>query len=104
MARVARGREGREPECLGADRVDVRLRHRLQLAPERVELVAVEPTGARLQARRVDEVWRADLGHVHLKLRVLADQNPRRARVVEMDVREEKVTNVSELEPALGKP
>ncbi len=44
----------------------------------------------------------ADLRHVHLQLGVLADEHARRARVVEVDVREEQVPHVAELESALG--
>jgi hypothetical protein len=35
---------------------------------------------------------------------VLADKHPRRAGVVEVDVREEQVADVAELEPALAQP
>ena len=102
MARVAGAREGREPERLVADDVDVLARHRRELAPEPVEVVAVEPPRAALEPARVDEVRRADLGDVHLQARVLAHEHARGAGVVEVDVREQQVADVGELEAALG--
>ena len=79
---VARGREALEPEQLGTNDVDVLLRHRCELAPERVELVAVEPARAALQPRRVDEMRRSDLGDVDLQPRVLSDERSRGSGVI----------------------
>ena len=45
---------------------------------------------------------RADLRDVDLQPGVLADEDAGRARVVEVDVREQQVTHVVELEPVLG--
>src|SRR5919201_5002625 len=105
VADVVRGVAGRwealEPDHLRSGRVDVRLRHRRQLTPELVERVAVEPPGAPLQAGRIDEMWGADLRDVHLQPRVLAHEHAGRARVVEVDVREQQVAQVGELEAAL---
>ena len=44
---------------------------------------------------------RADLGDVHLQTRVLADEHAGRARVVEVDVREQQVAQIGDGEPAL---
>ena len=84
--------------------MDVRLRHGRELAPQRVEGVAVEPARARLEPRRVDEVRRADLRDVHLQARVLADEHARGAGVVEVDVREQQVADVGEREALLVEP
>ncbi len=84
--------------------MDVRLRHRRQLAPERVELVAVEAARAALEPGGIDQVRRADLRDVHLKARVLAHKGSCRARVVEVDVREQEVAHVGEGQAALGEP
>ena len=104
VARVAGARKGREPERLVADDVDVLGRDWRELAPEPVEVVAVEPPRAALEPARVDEVRRADLGDVHLQPGVLADEHAGCARMVEMDVREQQVAHVGELEAALGEP
>ena len=45
---------------------------------------------------------RADLGNVHLEAGMLANQRARRAGVVEMDVREQKMAQVAQHETALG--
>ena len=82
--------------------MDVLLRHGRELAPEPVEVVAVEPARARLEPRRVDEVRRPDLGDVHLEAGMLANQRARGAGVVEMDVREQQVAHVVQHEAALG--
>jgi hypothetical protein len=55
----------------------------------------------RPEARRVGEGG-ADLGDPHRELRVLADDRPRRAGMVEMDVGEEEVADVGQLEAALA--
>ena len=80
---------------------DVLLRHGSELAPQRVERVAVETPGARFEPARIDQMRRAYLGDVHLQRRVLAHEHARRAGMVEMDVREQQVPQVLELEPAL---
>jgi hypothetical protein len=84
--------------------VDVRFRHGRELAPEAVEVVAVEPPRAALEPRGIDEVRCADLGDVHLQARVLTHEPARGACVVEVDVREQQVPQVLQLEPALGQP
>jgi hypothetical protein len=104
MRGVAGAREAVEVEHAAADGVDVCLRHGHELAPEAVEVVAVEPPSAALEPRGVDEVRRADLGDVHLQARVLPHERARGARMVEVDVREQQVTQVLQLEPALGEP
>ena len=100
---VARGREHLPAEGLALGERDVRLGHRRELAPERVEPLAVEPPRRGLEPRRVDEVRRADRRDPDLQLRVLAHDRARGARMVEMDVREQQVADVGELEPALAK-
>ena len=80
-----------------ADDAYVRLGHGRQLAPELVEGVPVEAARARLESARVDDVRRADPGDVDGERGVLADERPRGACVVEVDVREEEVLHVAEL-------
>ena len=96
--------EALEPEDVVADDGDVVLRDGDELAPEAVEAVAVEPAGARLEPRGVDEVRCADLRDVHLQRRVLAHERAGGAGVVEVDVREEQMADVAELEAALREP
>jgi hypothetical protein len=100
VARVAGRGEAGEPDDVLAHREHVCGRDRGELAPELVERVAVEAPRARLEPLGVDEVRQPDLGDVHGEGRVLADEHPRRAGVVEVDVREEQVAEVAELEPA----
>ena len=104
MRRVAGRGEGLEPEHRAVDRVDVLLRDRRELAPERVERVAVEPARALLEPLGLDEVRRADRRDVHLQAGVLADEHARRAGVVEVDVREQEMADVGEREPRAASP
>ena len=59
--------EAGEADHAVADDVHVVARHRCELAPERVEALAVQPARAALEPLRIDEVRRADRGDVHLK-------------------------------------
>ena len=99
---VAGSRKAVEPDDPVADDVHVPLGDRRELAPEVVERVAVEPPGAGLELRGVDEVRRADLGHVHLQRRMLAHEHSRGPRMVEVDVGEKKVAKVGQGEAARG--
>ena len=47
---------------------------------------------------------RADRRDVHLQRRVLADEDARRAGMVEVDVAEQQMADVGERKPAVGKP
>ena len=102
MRRMPRRREAREADHLGADDVHVLRRHRRELAPEVVERVAVEAPRASLEPLRLDQVRRADLRHVHLERRVLADEHAGRARMVEVDVAQQQMPDVGELQAARG--
>ena len=66
---VAGSREAVEPDDAIADDVDVRLGTGASSPHRLVERVAVEPPGARVELRRVDEVRRADLGDVDMQRR-----------------------------------
>ena len=81
-----------------ADDVDVLGGNRHELAPELVERIAVEPACARFELRRIDDVRGSDLRDVDLERGMLADERARRARMVEVDVREEKMPDVGERE------
>jgi hypothetical protein len=83
--------------------VHVLRRHRRELAPEVVERVAVEAPGGALELRRVDQVRCAELRDVYLEVAVLADEDSRGARVVEVDVAQEQMADVREREPVLAK-
>jgi hypothetical protein len=98
---MARRREAVEPEHRRADDVHVLLGDGCELAPQPVEVVAVQPTRAHLEPRGVDEVRLSDFRDVHLEPRVLADEHTRRARVVEMNVRKEQMAHVRQDETAL---
>ena len=95
-------REALEPEDVVADDPDALGRNGNELAPEPVERVAVQPPGAHLEPARVGQVGCAHGRHVHLERGVLADDRAGRARVVEVDVGEEQMPDVTELEPSLG--
>ena len=97
---MAGRREAVEAEHAVVGLPHVLLWHGRQLAPERVELVAVEPAGALLEPARVDEMRRPDRRDVYLQLGMLAHEHARGAGVVEVDVREQQVAHVVQFEPA----
>jgi hypothetical protein len=96
---VSGGGERVEAERVVADWVDVRFGDRGQLSPEVVERVAIEASRAALEPGWVDEVLRANLGDVNLQIWMLTDEDAGGARVVEVDVAQEQVTDVGECEP-----
>src|SRR5205085_12705265 len=98
---VAGGRKALEPEYAVARGVDILVGDCGKLAPEGVE-VRVEAARARLEAARVDDVGRADLGDVHLQVGMLADERPGGPRVVEVDVGQQEMPDVLELVAALS--
>ena len=93
-----------QPSTSPVGDADVLLGHRRELAPERVEEPAVEASCRALEPGRVDEMRRPDRRDPDGELRVLADDRPGRAGVVEMDVGEEQVPDVRQLEPLLRQP
>src|SRR3954451_3243650 len=102
-----RGMAGRWPrlesEHIAGYDVDVLLRHGHELAPEPVEVVRVEPTRARLQAGRIDEVRRTDLADVHRELRVPMHESAGRAGVVQVNVRQDEMAEILDRESLRGK-
>ena len=101
VRRVARRRDRLEAGDALRDDLEVRFGHRDHLAPQLVELVAVDLARAELEHLRERQVERALLGDVHPQLRVLPHEQARGAGVVEVDVREEQVPQVSHREAAL---
>ena len=85
------GRPRLEVEHPLADYLDRRLGNRSELAPETVELVAVEPARAPLELAGVDEVRRADLADVDGQPSVPLCNRACCAGVIEVDVREDEV-------------
>ncbi len=69
-------------------------RHRRDLAPQPVHVVAVQPRRAVDQLLRIDHVRRAALVHEHRDVRVRADDRAGRAGVIEVDVRQQDVAHV----------
>ena len=67
---------------------DVRRRHGQDLAPEPLHVLAVQPLRACEQSARVDQVRRAPFVHPDLQVGPALDECARRARMVEMDVRQ----------------
>ena len=101
---MARRREALESHDPLSGDADVVLRHRRELAPQRVEGVAIEPPRASLEPGGIDEVRCADLRHPDRQPGMLADEHSRRARVVEVDVREEQMPDVLQLVSPLREP
>src|SRR5437762_1974115 len=97
---VVRGMAWRGPrleiEDALADDLDRPFRDGNELAPQAVELVAVEPARAPLEPARIDQVRGPDLAHVHAQARVAPDQKTRGAGVVEVDVSEDEVPQILE--------
>src|SRR3954470_6400634 len=87
VTRVPLRREAIEPKDSSRDYADVLLRDRRELTPERVERVAVESPGARLEPAGIGKMRRADLRDVHLQFRVLSREHACSPGVVEVDVR-----------------
>jgi len=104
MVGVSGAREDVEVQGPVSQQPDVPLRDRSELAPQLVERVAVQPAGAPLETRRVDEVGRAHLRDVDLEAGVFANEHAGRSRVIEMDMTEEEVVDVLEGDAAPGEP
>jgi hypothetical protein len=98
---MARRRPGIELEHLVPDDLDGLLRDGDQLAPEAVEVVAVEPARAPFEAARIDQVRGADRTHVHAETGVLPDEGSCRARMVEVDMGEDEMPDVGEGQPTV---
>jgi hypothetical protein len=96
---VPRSRPRLEVENLVSDDLYRLFRNRRELAPETVEVVPVEPSGASFEPARIDEVRRADLAHINPQARVSAHQDAGSARMVEVDVRENEMAHVLERNP-----
>ena len=101
---MARGREAVESQDGAPDNVDVGRGNRGELTEQRVEAHAVEPSCTRLELRGIDEVRSADLGDVDLEPGMLAHEHACGSRVIEVNVREQEVTNVGQVEASLGEP
>ncbi len=101
MGRVTLGRKRLPAEHVPRGDADVPFGHRRELAPERVEETAVEPSCRALEPGRVDEMRRPDRRDPDRELRVLAHDRPGRTGMVEMDVGEEQVADVRQLEALL---
>src|SRR3954463_11409879 len=97
VGRVAGGCEGLDARRRVPDHLDARLRHGQRLVVQRFEVVAVEAPGGRDQTGRVDDMRRADLRDVDADVRVLPEEVPRGAGVVEVDVRQEQVPDRAEV-------
>ena len=104
MPGVTRGRERLQADDVTRRDPDIRLGHRRELSPQLVERFSVQTAGARFEARRVDQVRRADLGDVNGKRWVTPYENPRCACMVEMNVRQQEMPDLREPETALRQP
>ena len=101
MRRVPGRREGLEVEHPVAHDVHVLGRDGQERAPETVEVLAVQAAGTALEPLGLDQVRRPDLADVHGEAGVLPDEAARSPCVVEVDVREDEMTQVPDLEPVL---
>jgi pimeloyl-ACP methyl ester carboxylesterase len=101
---VPNRREAFPPEHVALSDAHVLRGHGGELTPEHVERLAVEPTRGALEARRVDEVRRADLRDPDGQPGMAADERPGGARVVEVDVRQEQVADVLDPQVVLRQP
>jgi hypothetical protein len=99
---MAGGRPGLQIEHAIADDLDGLGSDRGELAPEAVEVVAVESAGTSLEPARVDEVRRPDLAHMHPKSGIAAREDARCASMIEVDVRENEVAKILDRQASLG--
>ena len=101
VRRVPRRRKGLEVEHPVPHDLHVLGRDGQERAPETVEVLAVQAAGAALEPLRLDQVRRTDLADVHDEAGVLPDEAARSPCMVEVDVREDEMTQVPDLEPVL---
>jgi len=80
----------------------VRLRHRREFAPECVERFAEDPSCRPLEPRWVNKMRRTHLRYPHSEMRVIAHNRPDRTRMIEMNVRQENVPELTETRSVLG--
>lgn len=102
MAGVSCARETRKAEDVITNDLDALRRDRNKLPIQLVECLAVDPAGACLEPGRIDEVRSADCGNVNLEIWTFADKGTGCSGVVEVDVGEKQVVDVTELEPAFS--
>ena len=68
--------------------------NRQELAPQPIHVLAVQAGGAREQFRRIREVRCTALVDEHVNRRVLLDETPGNAGMVQVDVRQQDLANV----------
>jgi len=93
---VARSREAFQPHNSLAYDLDVLGRYGPHRSPEQIEHVAVEPPCAPLEPLGADEVRCASLGDVHTQARIGRNECSASAGVIEVDVRDEQVPELSD--------
>ena len=76
-------------------------RHHGELAPQPVHVRAVEALRARQQLRRIDQVRRAALVHVHRQVRMAAHERPGGAGMVEVNVRQQQPVQIGRADPGV---
>ena len=69
-------------------------RHRQELAPQPIHVLPVEARRARKQLGGIGQMRSAALVNEDLDVRMRLDERPDRARVIEMDVREQDLPHV----------
>ncbi|MBV6403217.1 MAG: hypothetical protein CNIPEHKO_03553 [Anaerolineales bacterium] len=73
--------------------VQLIFRHGQEIAPQRLHSISIDARCAGDQLFRVEHVRCAD--RVHINLRALSGKPARRARMIEVDVREQDVSHIT---------
>src|SRR4051794_29691653 len=104
MRGVTDRREALPAEHVAGCDAHVLLGNGCELAPQRVERLAVEPPRRAFEPRRVDEVRGTYLGDPDRKPWVAPHERLRGARVIEVNVREQQVADVLDAEAVVRQP
>ena len=75
-------------------RHEILLRHRSDLTPQTIHLIAIDSRGAVDQARRVCQMLRPPLVHHHLDVRMVTHDRSSRTCVIEVNVGQKDVANI----------
>lgn len=102
MLRMAGARKYVEFACGVPEHPDVSLIDGQEFSEQAIEVVTEQTTSALLELRGIDQVRRPDLTHMNLQGRIEPDECTGRTGMVNVDVSEKKVAEISNFDTVIG--